>query len=148
MSNTAINRQIVQEGLDRRSAHRKEREAALEAQARKLRLHINANHIAKTGKKTAQQPERRQEEVKAKAEALKHKQEIRAQRAAEAAYCADWYGFALRIFAPLIIAAATIGLCNNGVLPIGLTITCAIVACLDSVHVFVSRFVPHECNAE
>jgi len=138
MSNTAINRENVQQILDRNTANRKE--AILEAQARKLRLHINANHIAKTGKKAAQQPERRQEEARAKAEALKRKQEVRAQRAAEAAYCTDWYGFMLRIFAPLIIAASTIGLCNKGVLPIGLAIICAIAACLISVDGFVARF--------
>lgn len=137
MSTNKVYREIVQDGLDRRAAER--RDAALEKQARKLRLHINANHIAKTGKKAAQQSERRKAEV----EALKRKQEIRAQRAAEAAYCADWYGFMLRIFAPLMIAAATIGLANTNVLPIAFAIPCAIVACLISVENFAARFL-HE----
>ena len=147
MSNTAINRENVQQILDRNTANRKE--AILEAQARKLRLHINANHTAKLAKLfPPEQPERRQAEAKARAERMKRMQEKRAQQAAEAAYCTDWYGFMLRIFVPLIIAAATIGLFNKGVLPIGLAIICAIAACMASVHVFVSRFVPHECNAE
>lgn len=147
MSNTAINRENVQQILDRNTANRKE--AILEAQARKLRLHINANHTAKLAKLfPPEQPERRQEEAKAKAEHLKRKQEKRAERAAEAAYCTDWYGFMLRLFTPMLIAAATIGLCNTGILPIGLAIPCAIVACLVSIQVFASRFIPHECNAE
>lgn len=147
MSNTAINRENVQQILDRNTANRKE--AILEAQARKLRLHINANHAAILAKLfPPEQPERRQEEARAKAEALRRKQEKREQRAAEAAYCTDWYGFMLRIFAPLMIAAATIGLCNKGVLPIGLAIICAIVACLISVETFAHRYIPYECNAE
>ena len=142
MNSNKVYREIVQDGLDRRADAR--RDAALEAQARKLRLHINANHTAKLSELyPPEQPERRQEEAKAMAERLKRMQKIRAQRAAEAAYCTDWYGFMLRIFAPLIIAAATIGLCNKGVLPIGLAIICAIAACLISIEIFAARFL-HE----
>ena len=148
MSTNKVYREIVQDGLDRRAA----REAALEAQARKLRIIINDNHIAKTGNKVAQHSECRQEEAKAKAKAkaehLKRKQEARAKRAAEAAYCTDWYGFMIRLFAPLFIAAATLGLCNNGVLPIILAGPCAIVACMISVEIFAHRIIPRECNAE
>lgn len=133
MSSNKVFREIAQDGLDRRADAR--RDAALEAQARKLRLIINENHIAKTGKKAAQQSERRKAEV----EALKRKQEIRAQRVAEAAYCADWYGFMLRIFAPLFIAAATIGMANTGVLPLALAIPFTIVACLISIETFAAR---------
>lgn len=146
-STNKVYREIVQDGLDRRAAGR--RDAALEAQARKLRLHINANHTAKLSKLyPPEQPERRQEEAKEKAEHLKRKQEKRAQRAADAAYCTDWYGFMLRIFTPLMIAAATIGLANTGVLPVALAIPFAIVACLISVEIFAHRFIPRECNAE
>ena len=142
MSNTAINRENVQQILDRNTANRKE--AILEAQARKLRLIINANHTDKLSKLyPPEQPERRQEEAKVQAEHLKRKQEKRAQRAAEAAYCADWYGFMLRIFAPLMIAVAAIGLANTGVLPLALAIPFAIVACLISVENFAARFL-HE----
>ena len=126
-----------------------EKDAELEKQARKLRLIINANHIAKLAEQyPSPQAQRRQEEAKAKAEALKRKQEIRAERAAEAAYCANWYGFMLRVFTPLLIAAATIGLCNVGVLPIPLAISGAIVACLFSLEAFLHRFIPYETKAE
>ena len=141
MSNK-VYREIVQDGLERRAAER--RDAALEAQARKLRLHINANHTAKLSELyPSEQPERRQEEARAKAERLKRMQEKRAQRAAEAAYCTGWYSFMLRIFTPLLIAAATIGLTNTGVLPIALAIPSAIVACLVCVENFAARFL-HE----
>lgn len=138
-STNKVYREIVQDGLDRRAAEK--RDAALEAQARKLRLHINANHTAKLSMLyPPEQPERREEESKAKAQELKRKQEARAQRAAEAAYCTAWYGFMLRIFAPLFIAAATIGMANNGVLPLALAIPFAIVACLISIETFAARF--------
>lgn len=147
MSTNKVYREIVQDGLDRRAAER--RDAALEAQARKLRLIINANHTAKLSKLyPSEQPERRQEEARAEAERLKRKQEARAQRAAEASYCTDWYSFMLRIFAPLFIAAATIGLCNTGVLPCGLAATGAICASMFGIHTFVSWFAPKEGNAE
>lgn len=147
MSNTKVFREIVQDGLDRRADAR--RDAALEAQARKLRLHINANHTAKLSELyPPERPERLQEEARAKAERLKRMQEKRARKAAEAAYCTDWYGFMLRIFAPLLIAAATMGLCNTGVLPCALAIPCAIVACLISIEIFAHRFIPRECEAE
>lgn len=143
--NTAVNRQIVQEGLDRRAAER--RDAALEKQARKLRLIINANHADVLSKLfPPEQPERLLEEARAKAEHMKRKQEIREQRAAEAAYCTDWYGFMLRVFTPMMIAAATLGLCNTGVLPLVLAGPCAIVACLIGIEAFASRFIPRKCS--
>lgn len=147
MSNTEINRQIVQKNLRRRAAER--RDAELEEQARKLRLIINANHTDASSKMyPTEQTQRRQEEAKAKAEALKRKQEARAQRAAEAAYCNGWYGFMLRLSTPLLIAAATIGMANTGVLPIALAAPCAIVACVISVETFAHRYIPYGCNAE
>lgn len=147
MSSNKVYREIVQDGLDRRAAER--RDAALEKQARKLRLHINANHTAKLSELyPSEQPERRQEEVKVQAEHLKRKQEKRAARAAEAAYCAGWYGFILRVFTPMLIAAATIGLANTGVLPIALAAPFSIVACLISVETFAHRFIPYESSAE
>lgn len=136
--NTAANRQIVQEGLDRRAAER--RDAALEAQARKLRLIINANHEAHLAELYAvQEPERPQEPEPESKHNLKRKKEERAERAAEAAYCTGWYSFLLRVFTPLFIAAATLGLFNAGVLPFALAVPCAIVACLLTVEAFASR---------
>ena len=143
MSNTEINRQIVRKGLDRRAAER--RDAELEEQARKLRLVINANHADAISRMyPTEQPQRPQEEAKAKAEVLKRKQKIRAQRAAEAAYCTGWYSFLLRVFAPVIIAAVTMFLCNNGVLIYALGIPCAIVACAIGIEGFAARFL-REC---
>ena len=144
---TAINRQIVQKGLDRRAAER--RDAELEKQARKLRLIINANHEAHLAAlDAAQEPELPQEEPAAEpGYKLKRKKEERAARAAEAAYCIRWYGFLLRVFTPLFVAASTIGLHNIGVMPGALAIPCAIVACLLSVEAFASRFLHRKCKA-
>lgn len=142
--NTATNRQIVQEGLDRRAALRKE--AALEAQARKLRIIINDNHILKTtGKAPARIPESRQTAAKTEPRRMDHRQEDRAERAAEASYCADWYGYLLRVFTPLLIAAATLGLSANDVLPLQVTAPFAIVACLIALEAFAARFL-HTTN--
>ena len=138
MSNTKVYREIVQAGLDCRAAER--RDAELEKQASKLRLIINDNHTAKTSGKA---PERRQEKPGKDASAIRRRKEERAERAAEASYCNGWYSFILRIFAPLVIGAATLGLCNTGVLPFALAIPCAIVACLISVEIFASHFL-HE----
>ena len=41
-------KEIVQAGLDRRKMEQRKREAALEGQARQLRLTINDNHAART----------------------------------------------------------------------------------------------------
>lgn len=143
--NTDVNRQIVQEGLDRRAAER--RDAVLEAQARKLRLIINANHEAHLAELyAAQEPERRQETPKVETSNHERRKKERAERAAEARYCTGWYSFLLRVFTPLVIAAATIGLFNVGVLPFALAIPCAIVACLISVEAFASRYIPHKKN--
>ena len=90
--NTAINRENVQKILDRNAAERKE--AALEAQARKLRLIINANHTAKLAEQfPPEQPERPQEEPKEAKEALARRQEKQAERVREAAECHAWYRF-------------------------------------------------------
>lgn len=149
MSNTAaITRENVQQFLDNNAAEIKD--AAMEKQARKLRLIINANHADVLAKlfppEQPEPPERRQEEARAKAEHLKRQQERRAQRAAETAYCTEWYGFMLRVFTPMMIAAATLGLCNTGVLPLVLAGPCAIVACLISLEIFTRRFIPNECS--
>lgn len=110
--NTAINRENVQKILDRNAAERKE--AALEAQARKLRIIINDNHTAKTAVKTAvEAPELPQEEPKEAAEALTRRQEKRAERDMEAAECHAWYQFMLRVFSPILIAALVIALAGH-----------------------------------
>lgn len=137
--NTAANRQIVQRGLDRRAAAR--RDAALEAQARKLRLIINANHEAHLAELYAvQEPERPQGKPAADSDKLKRKKKERAERAAEAAYCFSWYGFMLRVFTPMFVAATTLGLYTRGMMPYALAVPCTIVACLLSVEAFASRF--------
>ena len=143
MSNTEINRQIVQRGLARKAAAK--RDAELEEQARKLRLIINANHTDALSKMyPTEQPQRRQEEEKAKAREMKRKQEARAKRAAEAAYCTGWYSFLFRVFAPLLIAAATIGMYNSGSLHYALAFPCAIVACMICISNFAGRFLHNE----
>lgn len=137
--NTAANRQIVQKGLDRRAAER--RDAALEKQARKLRLIINANHTSKTTfNPPAQRPQRPQEEPRKMTANQIRRAEEKAERAAEAAYCTGWYSCLLRVFTPVLIAAATMGLSARGMLPIQLTIPCAIAACMFSIANLAERY--------
>lgn len=66
-------RQIVQNGLDRLKVMRNEREAALEDQARRLRLTINDNHNART-MTDAQRLEKAKAERKARAKARRDKE--------------------------------------------------------------------------
>lgn len=139
MSNTKVYREIVQDGLDRRAAER--RDAALETQAHKLRLIIHDNHIAKTTYKTpAQRPERPQEEPKKATVNQSRRAEEKAERAAEAAYCNAWYSCVFRSLTPMVIAAATLGLSARGMLPIQLTIPCAIFSCMFGLANFAERY--------
>lgn len=138
--NTAVNRQIVQEGLNRRAAER--RDAALEEQARQLRLIINENHARKLRNDAKppvqpQQPRKAAKRDPAKEQALLR--EKRAQRAAEAAYCADWHLLLLRVFSPLLFAAFTVELSYFDVIPFGLAAACTVAAIAYSFRVYANR---------
>lgn len=141
MSNTEINRQIVRQGLDRRAAHAKKMEALLETQERKLRLIINDNHIRATGgyvpQETAQRPQEPKNESSA---ALTRRQEKRAELAHEAAWCADWYRFLLRVFAPFFFAVLAMVLANFDVIHVFLAVSIAIVCTLTGIKIFADRY--------
>lgn len=141
MSNTEINRQIVQQGLDRRAAHARKMEALLESQERKLRLIINENHIRATGgyvpQESAQRPQQPKKESSA---ALARRQEQRAERAQEAAWCADWYRFLLRVFAPFFAAALALVLSNFDVIHVFLAVSVAIVCTMTGIKIFADRY--------
>lgn len=131
MSNTAaINHESVQQIIDRNSAERKRKEAALEAQARKLRLIINDNHTAKTSVKTADKaPERPQEEPEAIEDEvytdLPIYTEERTQRRQEREYCTAWLRFLALVFAPLILSALLFTLAGTAPIAIVLLISMA-----------------------
>lgn len=108
MSNE-ITRENVQEILDRNSAAAKQKEAALNEQERKLRLHINDNHATKTASK-AQLAQRK---AKEEAEALEKRQQKRTDRAMEAAECSAWYRFMFGAFSPILIAGPVISLAGG-----------------------------------
>ena len=130
MSNTEINRRIVQEGLNRRAAEAKRRESVLEDQARELRLIINDNHATKTAPRS---PERQQEAI------IREKKRMAHQEAVE---CSNWYRFLIRCFAPMLIGAVLVALSNLGAFPLMLAFPIAIVGCLSSVETFARRFIP------
>ena len=141
MSNTEINRQIVQQGLDRRAAHAKRMDALLETQERKLRLIINDNHIRATGGYVPQASAQRPQEPKVESSAaLARRQEKRAERAQEAAWCADWYRFLLRVFAPFLVAALALVLSDLAVIHFILAVSVAIVFALIGVKIFADRY--------
>lgn len=104
-----ITRENVQEILDRNSAAYKQKEAALNEQERKLRLHINDNHATKTASK-AQLAQRK---AKEEAEALEKCQQKRTERARESAECHAWYRFMFGAFSPILIAAPVIALAGR-----------------------------------
>ena len=127
MNNTAINRENVQQILDRNAAEAKRKEADLYKQERKLRLIINQNHTDKTAVKA---PERPQEEPKKTEEEwgkeLTRRSERRAQRAQEHDSCTAWYRFMLLVFAPLIAAGLLVSLAGSA--PITFILLTAMVA--------------------
>ncbi|MGN0999737.1 MAG: hypothetical protein ACI4PO_09315 [Faecousia sp.] len=134
MSNPEITRQNVQESLDRRSEAKRQKEADLEDQARKLRAIISSNHTTKTAPK---RPERPQDPPKApKADCSKEEAirgDRRAQRAMETASCLNWYRFLIRVFGPMLIAAMAVSSSTFGVFPIWLTIPVALTGCALSI---------------
>lgn len=145
MSNTEVNRQIVQQGLDRRAAHARRMEAILETQERKLRLIINDNHIRATGGYVPQASAQHRQEPKSESTAaLTRRQEERAERAMEAAWCADWYWFLFRVFAPFFVAALALVLSNFAVIHVALAVPVAIVFALIGVKTFADRYIAIE----
>ena len=138
MSNPEINRKIVQLGLDRRAAERREREAALEADAQLLRLKVNAHSRSHRERmEAAQAAERLQARNTA---AAARRKERRDQAVWECQDCASWYLFMVKVTAPLIGAAAVLSLSTMGSVPIVLTAPFAIVGCMFSISDFAGRF--------
>lgn len=98
MSNTEINRQIVQEGLEKKKAANRQRmtEAVHEAEERKLRVKIN------------QHAQERQAEIEAAEAEERHHEELRIQREADRAQEEHEVGktirFTYRVFGVLLFA--------------------------------------------
>ena len=69
-------RQIVEDGLDRRREDRIRRDAALENQARQLRLTISGNHAMKTMSEIRRKAMEEEEARKRKAERAKAKADM------------------------------------------------------------------------
>jgi hypothetical protein len=72
-------RQIVEDGLDRRRKDRIRRDAALENQARQLRLTISGNHAMKTMSEIQRKAMEEEEARKRKAERAKAKADMEAR---------------------------------------------------------------------
>lgn len=141
MSNTETNRQIVQQGLDRRAAHARKMEALLESQERKLRLTINENHIRATGGYAPQESAQRPQEPKKESSAtLARRQKERAERAQEAAWCSAWYRFLLRVFAPFFAAVLAMVLASFDVIHVFLAVSVAIVCTMTGIKLFAERY--------
>lgn len=120
MSNE-ITRENVQEILDRNAAEAKRKEAALEAQERKLRLTINDNHATKT----MTESQRAQKEQEAQEAELAKRQERRAELAQETNDCNAWYKFMSLVFGPLLIAGLLVSLAGTAPIAIPLLILMA-----------------------
>lgn len=142
MSNTAITRENVQAILDRNSAEAKRKEAALNEQERQLRLIINNNHIrSQGGEVPSQRPERPRKAPKDPAKEQARIKAMRAQRAAEARYCSDWYIFLLRVFTPVVFACLAIELSYLGLLHAFFATIIVIVTSAFSLKTFAGRFI-------
>lgn len=141
MKNTDINRQIVREGLNRRAATAKEREAALEAVGREFRAGINQHsQSVRDNIKAAQEA---QERKKAQEAAAARRRERKARR--EAQEVNTWYAIYSITLGPLLLAAASIALCNAGIIPFWLMAVIAILACMYSVAALIVNLWTH-CN--
>lgn len=125
-----INRENVQKIVDRNAAEYKRKEAALEAQERKLRKIINQNHLDKTSTKTAtkvpQLPQEEPKEVEKECvKALEERPDRRAELAQEAESCNTWYQFMFLVFAPLILVSMLVTLAGGAPITIPLLICMA-----------------------
>ena len=139
MQDTATNRKIVQEGLDRRAALRQEREQRLDLQTEEMLRAIcqRADQLNSAAQETQDQAAVR------RASRRKEAAINRKAQAAEAAICFSWYSFLLRVFTPMLIGAATLGLANRGMIPYIVAVPGSILACLFSVEALVSRIITH-----
>ena len=104
-----ITRENVQEILDRNAAEAKRKEEALEAQERKLRLHINGNHATKT----MTESQRAKQELEAWEAEQAKRQERRAEMAQERDECETWYKFMFLVFSPLILTSMLVTLADG-----------------------------------
>lgn len=128
MTNTEMNRKIVQDGLNRRAATAKAKEAALEAVGREFRAGINQHSKnLRDDMKAAEEAQRRKEEQEA---AATLRREQRAMQ--EAKECYTWYAIMAVTTGPLLLAAVAIALCNSGNLSIWVMLPIAVMACMYS----------------
>lgn len=143
MTNTEINRQIVQQGLARRAAQRREarEDARHDAAERSLHRSINANKITRQIEADADQivMRRTAEQIARDNQvAATRRKKRKAQR--EAAKCCEWYRFLIRCFIPLAIAVLLVIITINDMLPFLLTYSFIIVACMIGIDTFATRF--------
>ena len=130
MSNTEINRQIVQKGLDRRKALRKE--ATQDAIERDFRAKCNKETesrriLCKADQKAQQLCQEEKEAINKKKMARK-----------EAAFCMSWYTLMLKIVCSLMIAVMGVKFLSIEVLPLWAALPIVSVACWYSIDTFVA----------
>lgn len=140
-----ITREKVQEILDRNAAEARRKEANLDAQERKLRLHINDNHAIKTAPKASERPQNKPEveevpHVQAEAVPLSRREQ-------EAAGCHSWYQFMFMVFAPLLLVSMLVSLADGAPIAIPLLILMVAYTCMLLVMSIIA-FVPKTARAE
>lgn len=131
MSNTEINRQIVQAGLERKKTARRQRmtDAAHEAAERQLRTAINQHaHERQTEMEAAEAEERRQEE---------RRKQRAADRAQEVKDVGQVTRCMTRVFGSLLIASlVTIAFAHEAV-NVGVALTAIALAAIYSIATFI-----------
>ena len=138
MSNTEMNRQIVQEGLDLKKTARRKRmtDAAHDAAERQLRTAINQHaHERQTEMEAAEADERRREDLRIQREANRAK--AKAERAQETEDVGQVTRCMTRVFGSLLFASlVTIGFTHEAV-SAGAALTAIGLATIYSVVTFV-----------
>ena len=119
MNNSKVYREIVQAGLDIRSAERVE--ATLEKQARLLRLIINDNHSTKTLTASHLAQKKAKEEEEARIAANEKTKQARSEKA----QCYAWYRFIGIVFCPLFVVGLLVSLADTAPIAIPLLILMA-----------------------
>ncbi|MBP1581122.1 MAG: hypothetical protein J6A26_01830 [Oscillospiraceae bacterium] len=142
MSNTEMNRQIVQEGLDRKQTSRRQRmsDAAHDAAERKLRVTINQHaQERQTEKEAAEADERRQEERRIQSEA--NRAQAEADRAQEDKDVEKTLRLTARLFGSLLYAVLVTFGYHQETISAGVALTAIGLAAIYCVVVFVNHTV-------
>lgn len=135
------NRKIVQEGLARRAATAKQKEAALEAVGREFRAGVNQH--SKTlhdNQKATEEAQRRKE---ARSAAIARQKEQQAQQ--EAKECYTMYAICGITIGPLLLAAVALHLFNTGAISLWIMLPVATLACMYSVAALFANL-SHHCE--